>query len=178
MQVDENLAWEQRKETERDTPWVGSDAATRGPAAGSVLSRRSRSRLSTALQSAGQVHTADFSISMGRVHRAEYTESGQMQPPYVRGQAYLALRQGKQPANECEFLEFIDHRTIIANSRLTCASWTSSRVCPARRQCQGPVYLSGFFCDLERRRCRHPHPEKSQGVAYLPLFTKQELKEV
>jgi tetratricopeptide (TPR) repeat protein len=46
----------------------------------------------------------------------EYTEGGQMQPPYVRGQAYLALHQGKEAASE--FQEFIDHRTIVANSPL------------------------------------------------------------
>jgi len=46
----------------------------------------------------------------------EYTESGQMHPPYVRGQAYLALHQGKEAASE--FQKFVDHRTIVANSPL------------------------------------------------------------
>ena len=36
-----------------------------------------------------------------------------MYPPYVRGQAYLALKQGNQAA--AEFQKFIDHRTIVAN---------------------------------------------------------------
>ena len=46
----------------------------------------------------------------------QYTESGQMYPPYVRGQAYLAVRHGNEAA--AEFQKFIDHRTIVANSPL------------------------------------------------------------
>ena len=46
----------------------------------------------------------------------EYTECGQMHPPYVRGQAYLANHQGKEAAHE--FQKFIDDRTIAANSPL------------------------------------------------------------
>jgi eukaryotic-like serine/threonine-protein kinase len=39
-----------------------------------------------------------------------------MHPPYVRGQAYLALHLGKEAASE--FQKFVDHRTIVANSPL------------------------------------------------------------
>jgi tetratricopeptide (TPR) repeat protein len=46
----------------------------------------------------------------------QYSEGGQLYPPYVRGQAYLALLQGKEAA--AEFQKFIDHRTIVANSPL------------------------------------------------------------
>jgi serine/threonine protein kinase/Tfp pilus assembly protein PilF len=46
----------------------------------------------------------------------QYSEGGQLYPPYVRGQAYLALHQGKEAA--AEFQKFIDHRTIVANSPL------------------------------------------------------------
>jgi predicted Zn-dependent protease len=46
----------------------------------------------------------------------QYSENGQMFPPFVRGQAYLALHQGKEAA--AEFQKFIDHRTIAANSPL------------------------------------------------------------
>ncbi len=46
----------------------------------------------------------------------QYSEGGQLYPPYVRGQAYLALQQGKEAA--AEFQKFIDHRTIVANSPL------------------------------------------------------------
>jgi eukaryotic-like serine/threonine-protein kinase len=46
----------------------------------------------------------------------QYSEGGQLYPPYVRGQAYLALREGKEAA--AEFQKFIDHRTIVANSPL------------------------------------------------------------
>jgi tetratricopeptide (TPR) repeat protein len=43
----------------------------------------------------------------------QYSEGGTLYPPYVRGQAYLALKQGKEAA--AEFQKFIDHRTIVAN---------------------------------------------------------------
>jgi eukaryotic-like serine/threonine-protein kinase len=46
----------------------------------------------------------------------QYSEGGQLYPPYVRGQAYLALRQGKVAA--AEFQTFIDHSTVVANSPL------------------------------------------------------------
>jgi eukaryotic-like serine/threonine-protein kinase len=46
----------------------------------------------------------------------QYSEGGLLYPPYVRGQAYLALHQGKEAA--VEFQKFIDHRTIVANSPL------------------------------------------------------------
>jgi tetratricopeptide (TPR) repeat protein len=46
----------------------------------------------------------------------QYSEGGQLYPPYVRGQAYLALHHGKEAA--AEFQKFIDHRTIVANSPL------------------------------------------------------------
>ncbi len=43
----------------------------------------------------------------------QYAEGGTLYPAYVRGQAYLALHQGKEAA--AEFEKFIDHRTIVAN---------------------------------------------------------------
>jgi len=43
----------------------------------------------------------------------QYSEGGTLYPSYVRGQAYLGLRQGKEAA--AEFQKFIDHRTIVAN---------------------------------------------------------------
>ena len=43
----------------------------------------------------------------------QYSEGGTLYPPYVRGQAYLAMHQGKEAA--AEFQKFIDHRTIVAN---------------------------------------------------------------
>ena len=46
----------------------------------------------------------------------QYSEGGTLYPPYVRGQAYLALHQGKEAA--AEFQKFVDHRTIAANSPL------------------------------------------------------------
>jgi len=46
----------------------------------------------------------------------QFSEGGLLYPPYVRGQAYLALHQGKEAA--AEFQKFIDHRTIVSNSPL------------------------------------------------------------
>jgi eukaryotic-like serine/threonine-protein kinase len=43
----------------------------------------------------------------------QYSAGGTLYPIYVRGQAYLALHQGKEAASE--FQKFIDHRTIVAN---------------------------------------------------------------
>ena len=37
-------------------------------------------------------------------------------PVYVRGQAYLRLRQGAEAATE--FRKFIDHRNVVANNPL------------------------------------------------------------
>jgi eukaryotic-like serine/threonine-protein kinase len=46
----------------------------------------------------------------------QFSEGGLLYPPYVRGQAYLALRQGQQAATE--FQKLIDHRTIVQNNPL------------------------------------------------------------
>ncbi len=43
----------------------------------------------------------------------QYSEGGTLYPPYVRGQAHLALHQGQEAA--AEFQKFIDHPTIVAN---------------------------------------------------------------
>ena len=43
----------------------------------------------------------------------QFSEGGLLYPPYARGQAYLALHQGKEAA--AEFQKFIDHRSIVAN---------------------------------------------------------------
>jgi pentatricopeptide repeat protein len=46
----------------------------------------------------------------------QFSEGGLLYPPYVRGQAYLALRQGQQAA--AEFQTFLDRRTIVQNNPL------------------------------------------------------------
>jgi tetratricopeptide (TPR) repeat protein len=46
----------------------------------------------------------------------QFSEGGLLYPVYVRGQAHLALHQGKEAA--AEFQKFIDHRTIVVNSPL------------------------------------------------------------
>ena len=43
----------------------------------------------------------------------QYSEGATLYPSYVRGQAYLALRQSKEAA--AEFQKFIDHRTMVGN---------------------------------------------------------------
>ena len=44
------------------------------------------------------------------------TLAGNLYPAYVRGQAYLGTRQGKEAA--AEFQKFLDHRSIVSNSPL------------------------------------------------------------
>ena len=46
----------------------------------------------------------------------QFTSGGTLYPPYVRGQAYLALHKGKE--GEAEFQKLIDHRTIVGNFHL------------------------------------------------------------
>jgi serine/threonine protein kinase len=46
----------------------------------------------------------------------QFSEGGLLYPPYVRGQAYLALHQGKEAS--IEFQKFLDHRSIIQNNPL------------------------------------------------------------
>jgi ATP/maltotriose-dependent transcriptional regulator MalT len=46
----------------------------------------------------------------------QFSEGGLLYPVYVRGQAYLALRQGKEAA--AEFQKFPDHRGIAQNTPL------------------------------------------------------------
>jgi eukaryotic-like serine/threonine-protein kinase len=46
----------------------------------------------------------------------QFGEGGALYPIYVRGQAYLALHQGKEAAGE--FQKFVDHRAIVVNSPL------------------------------------------------------------
>jgi tetratricopeptide (TPR) repeat protein len=43
----------------------------------------------------------------------QFSAGGTLYPPYVRGQAYLAVHKGKEA--EAAFQKLIDHRTIIAN---------------------------------------------------------------
>jgi len=43
----------------------------------------------------------------------QFTAGGTLYPPFVRGQAYLAMHKGKEAA--AEFQKFLDHRTIVAN---------------------------------------------------------------
>jgi eukaryotic-like serine/threonine-protein kinase len=43
----------------------------------------------------------------------QFSEGGTLYPVYVRGQAYLAMKNGNLAA--AEFQKFIDHRTIVAN---------------------------------------------------------------
>jgi hypothetical protein len=94
--------------------------------------------------------------------RPQFSGGGLLYPVYVRGQAYLALRQGKEAA--AEFQKF---PTIVA-SRKTRRSlrWRTSAL-PAPTPCKPTPpksrRLSGFSHTLEGRRSRYSHPEKSQS---------------
>jgi tetratricopeptide (TPR) repeat protein len=90
-------------------------------------------------------------------------QNGLMYPVYIRGLAYLAQKNG--PAAAAEFQKFLDHSRSRAElpARLARPPPTRSRLCHLRRHRQSQSCLPGLPQALERRRSRHPHPERSQG---------------
>jgi hypothetical protein len=82
---------------------------------------------------------------------------------YIRGQAYLLLRQGNEAGGGVsEIPRTSQHRRelLLGPAR---PSRSRARVRHARRFRQGPRRLSRFSDVVERRRPRHPHPEAGQG---------------
>ncbi len=86
-----------------------------------------------------------------------------MYPAYIRGLAYLAQKNG--PAAAAEFQKFLDHPGIVQNFLLgslahlqLARAYAISGDTAKAKSC-----LPGFPHPLERRRPRHPHPERSQG---------------
>src|SRR5437870_1777604 len=87
---------------------------------------------------------------------------GTLYPVYIRSPAQLTARNVSAAATE--FQRIIDHRGIVLNFPLgAVSSATRSCLCNVRRHRQSPHRVSGFLRPLERRRPRHPHPERSQG---------------
>ena len=94
-------------------------------------------------------------------------------PVYVRGEAYLAAGQGNAAA--AEFQKILDHSGIVWN----CWTGALAHLGVARANALRVENLAGSGCRcgprpsarrlqrfphaLERRRPRHPHPERSQS---------------
>jgi len=81
-------------------------------------------------------------------------------PVYVRGQAYLAAREGSQAAGE--FQKIIDHRSLGLNPLGSRPSRSRPRLRLGGRHGQSQSGIPEFPHPLERRRSRHPDPEGSQ----------------
>ena len=88
---------------------------------------------------------------------------GTMYPVYVRGEGQLSAHNG--PAAATEFLKFIDHPGISINFPFGALAHLglARAYALSRRHRQSPGRLSRLLRPLERRRSRHPHPERGQG---------------
>ena len=88
---------------------------------------------------------------------------GTMYPAYLRGEAQLMARNGSAAA--AEFQKFLDHRGIVINFPLGALAHLglARAFVDSGRHGQSEGGISGFLQLLERRRLRHPHPERSQG---------------
>ena len=84
-------------------------------------------------------------------------------PMYVRGEAYLRLRNGAKAATE--YQKILDHQGIAPTSPLyhSGPAGIGARLCPARRRGKSQGGLPGLLRNLERRRPRCPYPEGSKG---------------
>ena len=93
----------------------------------------------------------------------EFGWPARVMPSYVRGQAYLHLRQGKEAAEQ--FQNILSHRgvcgTLVACSLAHLQIGASPRA--LRRQRRRPHRLPGFLRAVERCRPGCPHPERSQS---------------
>jgi eukaryotic-like serine/threonine-protein kinase len=93
---------------------------------------------------------------------------GNLYSSYLRGQAYLLLRQGNEAA--LEFEKFRAHPgTTELCLECACQTWPCARLRSPARYCKGARRLPGLPHALERRRLRSPYAERSQigvrGVA-------------
>ena len=118
-----------------------------------------------------QLMLANPSGAIDLLKAAAPVELGQIQfnlnisclyPVYVRGQAYLATRNGA--AATTEFQKLLDQRHCLELlDRVASPPGPGSRLRPPSRDRQSPHRLSGLPHPLERRRPRHPRPEAGQG---------------
>ena len=86
-----------------------------------------------------------------------------MYPPYIRGLAFLAQKNG--PAAAAEFQKFLDHPGVIQNFLLgSLAHLQLGRAYAILRQHRkSQSRVPGFPYSLEKCRPRHPHPHRSQS---------------
>jgi len=102
---------------------------------------------------------------------------GCIYPAYVRGEAYLAAKQGTAAA--AEFQKILDHRGLVG----ACETGALAHLGIARayalqgRRRQSPRRVPGLPHALERRRSRCPHPEASEsGVREVTVIAARKLK--
>src|SRR5216684_3406214 len=85
-----------------------------------------------------------------------------LNPVYVRGEAYLSLRNGSAAA--VQFQNIIDHRGVALNSPVgALAHLGLARAYALQGDTPKAHAKYQDFLSLEKRRPRHPHPEGSQG---------------
>ena len=84
-------------------------------------------------------------------------------PMYVRGEAYLRLRNGAKAATE--YKKILDHQGIASTSPAlySGSAGIGARLCASRRRGKSQGGLPGLLRSLERRRPRRPYPEGSKG---------------
>ena len=86
-------------------------------------------------------------------------------PVYVRGEAYLAAHQGSEAA--AEFQKILDHRGIVLNEPIGALAHLQLGRAYAMQgdTAKATRRVSRFPHALERRRPRHPHPNRRQSRA-------------
>ena len=86
-----------------------------------------------------------------------------MYPAYVRGQAYLLAHNGTAAA--AEFQKLLDHKGLVGN--FVTGSLAHLQIGRAYAMAgdtsKAKSAYQDFLDSLERRRPRHPHPERGQG---------------
>jgi tetratricopeptide (TPR) repeat protein len=82
---------------------------------------------------------------------------------YTRASAYLQAEQGSQAVKEFERVLALKNYWPPDLIVTLGATGIGARLHSASRPTKGPRRLQRFSHPLERRRPRHPHPERSQG---------------
>ena len=88
---------------------------------------------------------------------------GTMYPVYIRGQAQLAAHNGAAAATE--FQKFLDHRGVTLNFPLGALAHLGLARAYAMQgdTAKAKTAYQDFFGVVERRRSRHPHPNRRQS---------------
>ena len=107
--------------------------------------------------------------------------AGTLYPAYVRGEAYLAARQGREAA--VEFQKILEHRGIVVSNPIGALAHLQLGRAYAVSGDKTNAKTAYQNFALERRRPRHPDPEASQSgvretaIAVLLIAERQITKE-